>query len=40
MVEAGVLRDLPHTWADPEGFLYAVCKGLWAHHDMLSNDIV
>jgi cyclase len=40
MVEAGILRDLPHRWADPEAFMYAVCKGLWAHHDMLSNDIV
>jgi len=40
MLEAGVLKDLPRTWKDPEKFLYAAAKGLWAHHDKLDPNVV
>jgi cyclase len=40
MMDAGVMQGLSRTWADPQGFMYSVCKGLWAHHDMLTHDIV
>lgn len=40
MLNAGVLKGLPRTWADPSTFMYSVCKGLWAHHNMLTHDIV
>jgi|SRR5580658_2661215 cyclase len=40
MLDHGVLQGLPRTWADPESFMYSVCKGLWAHHNMLTHDIV
>jgi glyoxylase-like metal-dependent hydrolase (beta-lactamase superfamily II) len=40
MLQAGVLKDLPRTWKDPETFLYAAAKGLWAHHDKLDPNVV
>ncbi len=40
MLEAGVLADLPRTFADPLKFLYDVHKSLWAHHNTISHDIV
>jgi glyoxylase-like metal-dependent hydrolase (beta-lactamase superfamily II) len=40
MLDAGVLQGLPRTWADSKTFMYSVCKGLWAHHNMLTHDIV
>lgn len=40
MLAAGVLKDLPRTWKDPEKFLYAAAKGLWAHHDKLDPNVV
>jgi glyoxylase-like metal-dependent hydrolase (beta-lactamase superfamily II) len=40
MLKAGVLKNLPRTWKDPERFLYDVQKGLWAHHNKLSPDVV
>jgi hypothetical protein len=40
MLEAGVLKGLPRTWKDPDKFLYAAAKGLWAHHDKLAPDVV
>ena len=40
MVDAGVLQNLPRTFADPQKLMYDVCKGLWAHHNMLTHDIV
>jgi cyclase len=40
MLEAGVLKGLPRTWKDPEKFLYAAAKGLWAHHDKLDPNVV
>lgn len=40
MLKAGVLNGLPRTWQDPQRFLYDVQKGLWAHHNKLSPDVV
>jgi glyoxylase-like metal-dependent hydrolase (beta-lactamase superfamily II) len=40
MLKAGVLNNLPRTWKDPQRFLYDVQKGLWAHHNKLSPDVV
>lgn len=40
MIEAGVLKDLPRKWKDPEKFMYAAAKGLWAHHDKLDANVV
>ncbi|HET9370709.1 MAG TPA: MBL fold metallo-hydrolase [Vicinamibacterales bacterium] len=40
MLKAGVLNGLPRTWKDPQRFLYDVQKGLWAHHNKLSPDVV
>jgi glyoxylase-like metal-dependent hydrolase (beta-lactamase superfamily II) len=40
MLKAGVLTGVPRTWKDPQRFLYDVQKGLWAHHNKLSPDVV
>ena len=40
MLKAGVLNGLPRTWANPKKFLYDVNKGLWAHHNKLSPNVV
>jgi glyoxylase-like metal-dependent hydrolase (beta-lactamase superfamily II) len=40
MLKAGVLNGLSRTWKDPQRFLYDVQKGLWAHHNKLSPDVV
>lgn len=40
MLKAGVLNGLARTWKDPRTFLYAVHKGLWAHHNKLSPNVV
>lgn len=40
MLDAGVMAGLTRTFDDPSTFLYAVHKGLWAHHDKLSPDVV
>jgi cyclase len=40
MLEAGVLKGLARTLADPNRFLYDVQKGLWAHHNKLSPNVV
>jgi glyoxylase-like metal-dependent hydrolase (beta-lactamase superfamily II) len=40
MLEAGVLKGLARTWTDPGKFLYDVQKGLWAHHNKLSPNVV
>lgn len=40
MLAEGVLKDLPRTWKDPEKFLYAAAKGLWAHHDKMDRNVV
>jgi glyoxylase-like metal-dependent hydrolase (beta-lactamase superfamily II) len=40
MLEAGVMNGLARTWTDPQRFLYDLHKGLWAHHNKLSPDVV
>jgi glyoxylase-like metal-dependent hydrolase (beta-lactamase superfamily II) len=40
MLDAGVLDGLARTWKDPRQFLYDVQKGLWAHHNKLSPNVV
>lgn len=40
MLAANILDGLDHTWRDPKGFMYAVHKGFWAHHNTLSHDVV
>lgn len=40
MLDAGVLKGLARTWTDPQRFLYDVQKGLWAHHNKLSPNVV
>ena len=40
MLEAGVLNGLARTWKDPRRFLHDVHKGLWAHHNKLSPNVV
>ena len=39
MLEAGVLKGL-RTFADPHKFMYDLQKGLWAHHNKLSPNVV
>ena len=40
MLNANILDGLGHTWRDPKGFMYAVHKGFWAHHNTLMHDVV
>lgn len=40
MLKGGVMNDLGRTWTDPKKFLYDVHKGLWAHHNKLSPNVV
>jgi glyoxylase-like metal-dependent hydrolase (beta-lactamase superfamily II) len=40
MLDAGVLKGLARTLADPQRFLYDLQKGLWAHHNKLSPNVV
>ena len=40
MIKAGVLNGLARTWTNPKKFLYDVNKGLWAHHNKLSPNVV
>ena len=40
MLEAGVLEGLARTLTDPARFLYDLQKGLWAHHNKLSPNVV
>ncbi|HEX6997732.1 MAG TPA: MBL fold metallo-hydrolase [Gammaproteobacteria bacterium] len=40
MLAAGVLDGLARAFQDPAAFLYAAHKGLWAHHNKLTHDIV
>jgi glyoxylase-like metal-dependent hydrolase (beta-lactamase superfamily II) len=40
MLEAGVLKGLTRTLKDPKAFIYAVHKGLWAHHNKLNANVV
>jgi glyoxylase-like metal-dependent hydrolase (beta-lactamase superfamily II) len=40
MLKGGVLNGLARTWSDPRAFLFAVQKGLWAHHNKLNPNVV
>jgi cyclase len=40
LLKGGVMNGLARMWKDPHRFLYAVHKGLWAHHNKLSPDVV
>ena len=40
MLKGGLMSGLARTWKDPRKFLYDVNKGLWAHHNKLSPDVV
>ena len=40
MLKEGVLNGLARTWKDPHKFLYDIQKGLWAHHNKLSPNVV
>ena len=40
MLKAGVMNGLARTWKDPRRFLYDLQKGLWAHHNKLSPNVV
>ena len=40
MLDAGVLQGLARTFSDPHRFLYDLQKGLWAHHNKLSPNVV
>jgi cyclase len=40
MLDAGVLKGLPRTLRDPLRFLNDLQKGLWAHHNKLSPNVV
>jgi glyoxylase-like metal-dependent hydrolase (beta-lactamase superfamily II) len=40
MQKAKLLDGLPRTWANPDKFIYDAHKGMWAHHNTLSHQIV
>jgi cyclase len=40
MQKGKLLDGLPRTWTNPDKFLYAAHKGMWAHHNKLSHTIV
>lgn len=40
MLKAGAMDGLARTWNDPRRFLYDLQKGLWAHHNKLSPNVV
>ena len=40
MEQEGALEGLGRSWQDPQRFLYAAYKGLWAHHYNLAPDIL
>jgi glyoxylase-like metal-dependent hydrolase (beta-lactamase superfamily II) len=40
MAQEGALDGLGRNWQDPQHFLYAAYKGLWAHHYNLAPDIL
>jgi glyoxylase-like metal-dependent hydrolase (beta-lactamase superfamily II) len=40
MLKNGVMNGLARTWKEPQRFLYDVHKGLWAHHNKLSPNVV
>jgi cyclase len=40
MQKAKLLDGLPRTWANPDKFIYDAHKGMWAHHNKLSHQVV
>jgi cyclase len=40
MMADGFMATLPRRLYDPQGFLYALSKGMWAHHNKLSHNVV
>ena len=40
ILAAGVMDDLGRPWNDPLKFVHDAHKGLWAHHNTLSPDVV
>jgi len=40
MLKGGVLNGFDRQWKDPRAFLYALQKGLWAHHNKLNPNVV
>jgi len=40
MLDADVFKGLPRTLGDPQAFAKDAFKGLWAHHNTISHDIV
>ena len=40
VLAAGVMDVTGRAWADPQNFVLAAHKGMWAHHNTLSPDIV
>jgi glyoxylase-like metal-dependent hydrolase (beta-lactamase superfamily II) len=40
MLEAGIMDGTGRTWQDAPSFVHDVHRGLWAHHNTLSPDIV
>ena len=40
MLDADVFKGLPRTLVDPQTFASDAFKGLWAHHNTISHDIV
>ena len=40
MRQEGALDGLSRSWHDPDAFLYAAYKGMWAHHYNLAPNIL
>lgn len=40
MQKARILDGLPRKWTDPDKFIYAAHKGIWAHYNKISHTIV
>jgi cyclase len=40
MQRAKLLDGLPRTWTNPDQFIHDAHKGMWAHHNTLSHQIV
>lgn len=40
MLQEGVLEGLGRNWQDPQGLLYDIYKGMWAHHYNLAPNIL
>jgi cyclase len=40
MLQDGFMATLPRSFDAPQDFLYALCKGMWAHHNKLSHNVV